>query len=129
MNCKSLDIDDLHDVRFVRGVFLVTVNAHDLVTGLDHVVLLGNTDDHLDDVVAALIGVNAVAPDTTDNLQLLDDLFVARASKNWDGRSVLADKTGHGAGVSNHDDQVKVEIKNGLHGSGSHGLSSAERAR
>jgi len=128
MRRKSLDINDLHDVRFVRSVLLVAVDANDLVTGLDHVVLLGNTDDHLDNVVTALIRVNAVAPDTTDDLQLLDDLLVARAGKNWDGRSVLADKTSHRASVSDHNDQVEIEIKDSLDGSGSHSLSSAERA-
>lgn len=69
-NRVSFDIDNFHDVGLVGGVLLVAVDAHDLLAGLDHVVLLGNLDDVLDHVVGSQVAFNLVAPDTAGNLQL-----------------------------------------------------------
>lgn len=82
-NILSFDINDFHDIGLVGGVFLVTVDAHNLLAGLHHVVLLGNLDDGRDHVVGSLIAFNLVAPNTAGNLQLSDNSGMGGAGKDW----------------------------------------------
>jgi hypothetical protein len=98
----SLDINDLHDIRLIRSVLLVAMDANNLITSLNHVVFLGHTDDHLDHIVSANVRVNLVAPDATNDLELLDDLIIARAGKNGHGGTVLGHETAHRASVSDN---------------------------
>lgn len=86
----------------------MAVDADNLVASLDHVVLLGHLHDHLDHVVAALVRVDLVAPDTAGDLKLLDDLLVHGASKDWHWGLVLGYKAGQAASVGDNDNQVDV---------------------
>ena len=73
-NILSFDIDNFHDIGLVGGVFLVTVDAYNLLARLNHVVLLGNLDYSLDHIVGSLVAINLVAPNTARNLQLSDNV-------------------------------------------------------
>ena len=69
----SFNIDDLHDVGLVGGVFFVAVYAHNFLARLYEVLLFGNFHASLDNVVGSQIAFNLVAPNTTGNLQLSDN--------------------------------------------------------
>lgn len=45
--CSSLDVNDLHDVGLVRGLFVCTVDANNFVAALDKVSLLSFFDHEL----------------------------------------------------------------------------------
>ena len=69
----SFNIDNLHDVGLVGGVFFVTVDTHDLLARFNHVQLLCDFDASCNYVIGSLIAVNLEAPNTAGNLQLFDN--------------------------------------------------------
>jgi hypothetical protein len=68
----SLDVDNLHHVRLVGGVLVLSLDHHNFTTALNKVLLLGNLNNHLDNVVTRRVVGNLEAPNTSNRLKVPD---------------------------------------------------------
>ena len=107
----SLDVDDLHHVRLLGGVLVLSLDYHHFTTALHKVLLLCDLNYHLHDVVAGLIVRDLEAPNASNRLQIPDNRVNGGASKHRHRRSVLSDETCDGPSIRHTNDQIYVQVQ------------------
>jgi len=109
-NIFSFNIEDLHNVRLIRSLFLSAVDAADFVAGLAKSLLDGNLGHGLEEVLGTLEGGHLETDNTTGHVQLTDDGVADRDGEDGDTGAVLGDETRQFARVGEDDDQVDLEV-------------------
>ena len=115
---RSLDVEDLHDRRLIRGLFIGAVDADNLAAWLAKISLLGLLDSECQQVVSTLIGGDLEADEATRAIELANDGKGYRAGKDGYGGSVLGNETSEVTGIGEDDNQVDVEILDSLNSRG-----------
>lgn len=70
---SSLDVDDLENRGFVRGLLVSSVDADNLAAWLAKVLLLGLLDGEGEQTVSTLVRGDLEADDSTSTVQLTND--------------------------------------------------------
>lgn len=88
------------------------MNGDNLVARLAKAEFFGGLDDKLDKVVSSLERGNLVANNTTGGIKLLNNRLGNTASKDRNRWAVFGHVSGYLTSVSEHYNQVDVEIEN-----------------
>jgi len=107
----------------------MTVNTNDLLARLDHVHLLRDLNASCDQIVSRLVAVNLEAPYTTGGLQLFDNYCLLRTGQDWNWRLVFGHKASETACISDYNNELNVEIENGLNSGRGNRFGSVEWGR
>ena len=125
----SFNVEDLHDVRLIGGLFFSSVDGDNLVASLAKSHLSSGLDDELEELVGSLERGHLVSNNTSGAVKLSDDGVGDRASEDGAARAVLRYQSGELARVGEDDDEVDLTVVNGTNGSGSDGFSGGNWGR
>jgi hypothetical protein len=109
-NIFSFNIEDLHNVRLIRSLFLSAVDAADFMASLAKSLLDGNLGHGLEEVLGTLEGGHLETDNTTGHVQLTDDGVADRDGEDGDTGAILGDQTRQLARVGEDDDQINVKV-------------------
>ena len=112
---RSLDIDDLEDGGLVWGLLVGAVDANHLTTWLAEVLLFSLLHSQGEQIVRALVRRNLEANDAAGAVKLTDHGEGHGAGQDGHVGSVLGDEAGQMTSVSQHNDQVNVQVLHSGH--------------